>query len=198
MPLPCWRGVASAAPRAAMAAAASASTPFWRAPSPCACGCSWRQRSKHAQQIAAAALAAGCSLRWFWGEMQSVPKKGRFLPPQRALKHHGCDPLAPTTRLTTSHQRTQACRLSVVGRREVVGCRLSVVAATGRRTSVVGCKSQRGADTFRQKWMYNVQRTHRVCRLQVDFGRLNLQPTTDQQKRPKYCRLYVEFVGCRL
>ena len=136
-------------------------------------------------------VRTGSSLRWFWGEMQSVPKKGRFSPSPAPRTPPAVTPLAPAPRLTTSHQPTQACRLSLVGRPEVVGCRLSVVAATGRRTSVVGCKSQRGADTFRQNGCttYNVHTRFVGCGSILADATYNVQPTNENGRN---------LVGCTL
>ena len=144
-----------------------------------------KQESVYSQRV------TGSSLRWFWGEMQSVPKKGRFSPSPAPRTPPAVTPLAPAPRLTTSHQPTQACRLSLVGRPEVVGCRLSVVAATGRRTSVVGCKSQRGADTFRQNGCttYNVHTRFVGCGSILADATYNVQPTNENGRN---------LVGCTL
>ena len=144
-----------------------------------------KQESVYSQRV------TGSSLRWFWGEMQSVPKKGRFSPSPAPRTPPAVTPLAPAPRLTTSHQPTQACRLSLVGRPEVVGCRLSVVAATGRRTSVVGCKSQRGADTFRQ----NGCTTYNVHTRFVGCGSILADATYNVQLTNKNGR---NLVGCTL
>ena len=147
----------------------------------------WQQQ--HAQQMIAASRSsqreqeARCVVGF--GVRCNLYLKRVDSPPPAPRTPPAVTPLAPAPRLTTSHQPTQACRLSLVGRREVVGCRLSVVAATGRRTSVVGCKSQRGADTFRQNGCttYNVHTRFVGCGSILADATYNVQPTNKNGRK---------------